>query len=100
MIDSPSNIIPFIVVVSIATSCSPPEKSTARLSTNELAAVSTGSSTILASVVLSPASGSKVRGTVTFFDDKGGVRVVATLTGLTPGLHGFHIHEKGDCSAA
>ena len=28
------------------------------------------------------------------------VRVVANVTGLAPGEHGFHIHEKGDCSAA
>jgi Cu-Zn family superoxide dismutase len=25
--------------------------------------------------------------------------VFAEVSGLTPGLHGFHIHEKGDCSA-
>jgi Cu-Zn family superoxide dismutase len=40
-------------------------------------------------------------GTVTF-TDKGAdkVRVEAKLTGLSPGEHGFHIHEKGDLSAA
>ena len=48
---------------------------------------------------LSPASGSNVRGTVHFYETGKGVRVVATITGLTPGQHGFHIHEKGDCSA-
>jgi Cu-Zn family superoxide dismutase len=27
------------------------------------------------------------------------VLVEAEIKGLTPGLHGIHIHEKGDCSA-
>ena len=50
--------------------------------------------------VLSSASGSKVTGTVTFTKSGDGVQVVANVTGLTPGKHGFHIHEFGDCSAA
>lgn len=50
--------------------------------------------------VLSAASGSHVSGTVTFTKVEGGVKVVAELEGLTPGDHGFHIHEFGDCSAA
>jgi superoxide dismutase, Cu-Zn family len=48
---------------------------------------------------LKPTQGSTVQGKVTFTAEKGGVHVVADLTGLTPGEHGFHIHEKGDCSA-
>jgi len=48
---------------------------------------------------LSPASNSQVRGTVTFIRQGSVTLVEATLSGLTPGLHGFHIHEKGDCSA-
>jgi len=48
--------------------------------------------------VLSSASGSKVTGTVTFTKSGNEVKVVADVTGLTPGKHGFHIHEFGDCS--
>ncbi len=48
---------------------------------------------------LSPTDGNDVRGTVTFTEAAGGVRVSANITGLTDGLHGFHIHETGDCSA-
>jgi Cu-Zn family superoxide dismutase len=48
--------------------------------------------------VLSPASDSKVMGTVTFTRSGDAVKVVADITGLTPGKHGFHIHEFGDCS--
>jgi len=50
--------------------------------------------------VLHPASGSQVSGTVTFTKTGDTVQVVADITGLTPGKHGFHIHEFGDCSAA
>jgi Cu-Zn family superoxide dismutase len=49
--------------------------------------------------VLSSASGSKVTGTVTFTKSGDEVKVAADVTGLTPGKHGFHIHEFGDCSA-
>lgn len=50
--------------------------------------------------VLHSASGSQVMGTVTFTKTGDTVQVVADITGLTPGKHGFHIHEFGDCSAA
>jgi Cu-Zn family superoxide dismutase len=52
-----------------------------------------------AQAALSPKSGSNVRGTVTFLEEVEGVRVTANIEGLTPGPHGFHIHEKGDCSS-
>jgi Cu-Zn family superoxide dismutase len=50
--------------------------------------------------VLHSTAGSKVAGTVTFTKEADGVRVKANVTGLTPGKHGFHVHEFGDCSAA
>ena len=48
--------------------------------------------------ILHPASGSQVTGTVTFTKTDDGVQMVADVTGLKPGKHGFHIHEFGDCS--
>ncbi len=39
-------------------------------------------------------------GVVTFTQMGDRVRVVADITGLPPGKHGIHIHEKGDLSAA
>lgn len=53
----------------------------------------------MASATLEPRSGSNVMGTVTFEKTTTGVRVVANLSGLTPGEHGFHVHQNGDCSA-
>lgn len=49
--------------------------------------------------VLHPTKGSEVHGTVTFEAVEKGVRVVAHVSGLKPGKHGFHIHEFGDCSS-
>lgn len=48
--------------------------------------------------VLSPKSGSSVKGIVTFIKVSDGIKVIAEIEGLTPGQHGFHIHEFGDCS--
>jgi len=50
--------------------------------------------------VLHPTAGNKVTGTVTFTPAADGVKIHAEIGGLTPGKHGFHIHEFGDCSAA
>jgi superoxide dismutase, Cu-Zn family len=36
-------------------------------------------------------------GMVTFADTPGGLLITPKLSGLPPGQHGFHIHEKGDC---
>lgn len=49
--------------------------------------------------VMSPTQNSQVAGQVTFLEETEGIRVTANITGLTPGKHGFHIHEKGDCSS-
>jgi Cu-Zn family superoxide dismutase len=38
-------------------------------------------------------------GTVSFTQMGNKTKVVAHLTGLPPGKHGFHIHEKGDMSS-
>ena len=49
--------------------------------------------------VLHPTKGNKVEGTVTFTKSGDEMKIVADVTGLTPGKHGFHIHEFGDCSS-
>jgi Cu-Zn family superoxide dismutase len=49
---------------------------------------------------LQSAEGASVSGRVVFTEVDGVVRVTADIAGLTPGAHGFHVHETGDCSAA
>ena len=49
--------------------------------------------------VLHPTEGNRAAGTVVFTQVGDKVRIVGTVEGLTPGKHGFHIHEWGDCSA-
>lgn len=38
-------------------------------------------------------------GTITFADINKGVRITENFTGLTPGAHGIHIHENGNCDS-
>ena len=52
-----------------------------------------------AAAKLGATAGNRTAGNVTFTSNGDRVRVLAKVTGLTPGAHGFHIHEKGDCSA-
>jgi superoxide dismutase, Cu-Zn family len=49
---------------------------------------------------LQPVGDGGATGEVTFTPEAGGVRVAARMTGLTPGEHGFHVHENGSCEAA
>ena len=52
-----------------------------------------------ATAVVRPASGSQAHGTVKFTQVGTRVRVDAELAGLAAGVHGMHVHEKGDCTA-
>lgn len=55
---------------------------------------------ISAIAMIHPTKTNTVHGIVRFTQVAAGVRVVADLSGLTPdSVHGFHIHEYGDCSA-
>ena len=39
-------------------------------------------------------------GLVLFVREGAGIRVTGRVTGLAPGQHGFHVHERGSCSPA
>ncbi len=49
---------------------------------------------------LVPLQGSKTSGTLRFVQKGSRVNVSGEVFGLTPGLHGLHIHETGDCSGS
>ncbi len=44
------------------------------------------------------APGSKITGEVTLIEKKGGLTVVAKVSNVPPGAHGFHIHAIGSCA--
>ncbi|HEY0156630.1 MAG TPA: superoxide dismutase family protein [Thermoanaerobaculia bacterium] len=59
------------------------------------ASMATGPSAVAS---LMSTSGSTATGTVTLQQlGDGSVEVTANLRAVPPGVHGFHIHEKGDC---
>ena len=49
---------------------------------------------------MEPKSDSNVAGDVSFTEENGKVVMKATFSGLTPGEHAIHIHDKADCSSA
>lgn len=61
---------------------------------------SSSSNSNVLSIILEPKSNSTVTGVATFSEKNGMVTFVAKMTGLKPGVHAIHIHEKSDCSAA
>ena len=48
--------------------------------------------------VLLPTIGNNVTGIIKFAEENGKLHVTGTVRGLTPGKHGFHVHEYGDIS--
>lgn len=51
---------------------------------------------VAVAVMQATAGNEEIKGEVHFIQEKEGVRVKGRIQGLTPGLHGFHIHQFGD----
>jgi len=72
-------------------------------STSEPASAETagGQAEKTATAQLAPKSGNTtLGGSAVFSSTADGVALVVHVTGATPGQHGAHIHEKGDCADA
>src|SRR5688572_1262860 len=66
---------------------------------NETHAVKT-SIDVFATTKLESKSGSKAQGNAQFIREKDGIKILLSVQNVTPGAHGIHIHEKGDCRAS
>jgi superoxide dismutase, Cu-Zn family len=90
---------PILVVVALAAlaACSPAPESAPPPASTPAPPVASAPQ---AHAALQAREGGSVEGAVTFREENGSVTIIAHLEGAPPGLHGFHIHEVGDCSAA
>lgn len=58
------------------------------------------SGAVYATATLAPTQGHSAAGRIRLQSDGDRVRLTGFVTGLSPGRqHGFHIHERGDCSS-
>lgn len=84
--------------------CSPPATDTAAdpaMPADPVAEPATAiAETRSATATLAPTEGNETAGTLSFTMVDGVVRASGEITGLGAGTrHGFHLHERGDCSA-
>lgn len=90
-------------VLSIGLSCKDAKKETKEASEEveeTMEAITETAEETTITFQMEPKSESNVAGTVTFVEKDGQVAMSATFSGLSPGEHAIHIHEKADCSAA
>ena len=89
------------LAASLAVTACSTTSNTAAPSSSETAPTATPSKGVQSIARLEATKGSQVTGTVQFFPQPdGSVRVQGRVEGLAPNSeHGFHVHEKGDCSS-
>lgn len=88
-----------ILSVAAAIGCAPQEEAQEETGVEEARVEQPGETITQAVAVLHPTEGYDARGTVAFRRAETGIAIEATIEGLAPGAHGFHIHELGDCTA-
>ena len=86
--------------LSFAQTDTPTTQSTQQQPSDAMTTGAAGPGDLIGEATLTPTKGNAAGGSVFFFKTAEGLRVHAAVTGATEGVHGIHIHEKGDCSAA
>lgn len=98
-------LLPGVVILILSAAslgCEPREEAEVEEATAEEASVQEARAedrVARAVAVLYPTQGSEARGTVVFRRVGTGIAIEADVGGLASGPHGFHIHERGDCTA-
>ncbi|HYS08711.1 MAG TPA: superoxide dismutase family protein [Myxococcales bacterium] len=88
-----------ILACACATASSPPASSTPAAAPTPAAAAPEPVTPTAVTATLESRSNSSVTGTARVTPGGSGVIVMVDVSGATPGEHGVHIHDKGDCSA-
>jgi Cu-Zn family superoxide dismutase len=89
-----ASLLPLVTLAVVAAGCS------STYARNGITAAPVESNMIVLEAKIEPTACNQCHGVVRFYQQGDSVRVVADLDGLAPNQqHGFHIHEKGDCSA-
>lgn len=87
-----------LIIIAVAVSVALLGRSVMTQAANESSGPMKSQAPTMAVCVVHPLGDSGVKGKVTFTEQVDGVEIVAELTGLAPGKHGFHVHQYGDCS--
>ncbi len=97
------NVICLSLLLGAALSCKETKKDVEKVSDDVEEAVEIAIEEVEETVIsfqMEPKSDSNVQGMVKFVEKDGQVSMSATFSGLSPGEHAIHIHEKADCSSA
>lgn len=98
-----SVILPLVFALITAFSCKEAKKETEKATEEMEKEVETMVKEVQVESInfqMEPKSDSDVTGEVSFTEENGEVKMMASLSGLTEGMHAIHIHEKADCSSA
>jgi Cu-Zn family superoxide dismutase len=96
-------VICMSLLLGAALSCKETKKDVEKVSDEMEEAVEIAVEDVVETVIsfqMEPKSDSNVQGMVKFVEKDGKVSMTASFSGLSPGEHAIHIHEKADCSSA